>query len=85
MNGSHSPDLKSAKTSTPDTSFDKFSDQASDSSLEEEEEPESVTPACDALVHIAKMISEKSYEPAVPNALTKNYLQKVLFFSLYNC
>ena len=82
MNGSHSPDLKSDKT--PDTSFDKFSDQASDTSLEEEE-PESVTPTCDALVHIAKMISEKSYEPAVPNALTKNYLQKVLFFSLYKC
>ena len=81
MNGSAYPDLESDKTS--DTSFDKFSDQASDTSLEEE--PDSVTPTCDALVHIANVISEKTYEPTVPNALTKNYLQKVLVFSLYNC
>ena len=78
MNGSAYPDLESDKTS--DTSFDKLSDQASDTSLEEEE-PESVTPTCDALAHIANVISEKTYEPTVPNALTKNYLQKVLVFS----
>lgn len=81
MNGSASPDLESDKTS--ETSFNKFSDQGSDTSLEEEE-PESVTPTCEALVHIANVISEKSYEPTVPNALTKNYLQKVLVYSLYN-
>lgn len=57
-------------------SSDPESDKSSDTSLEEEAE-ESVTPTCDALVNIANMISEKSYEPAVPNALTRNYLQEV--------
>ena len=65
-------------------SSDPESDKSSDTSLEEE--AESVTPTCDALVNIANMISEKSYEPAVPNALTRNYLQEVatlLIFELY--
>ncbi len=64
MNGSVSSDPESDKSLS-----------SSDTSLEEESE--SVTPACDALVNIANMISEKSYEPAVPNALTRNYLLEV--------
>ena len=60
-------------------SSDPESDKSSDTSLEEESE--SVPPTtCDALVKISNVISEKSYEPAVPNALTRNYLQEVTIF-----
>ena len=63
-------------------SSDPESDKSSDTSLEEESE--SVPPACDALVQISNVISEKSYEPAVPNALTRNYLQEVTIFLCLN-
>lgn len=57
-------------------SSDPESDKSSDTSLDEEVS-ESVSPTCDTLVNIVNVISEKSYEPAVPNAVTKNYLQEV--------
>ena len=63
-------------------SSDPESDKSSDTSLEEESE--SVPPTCDALVQISNVISEKSYEPAVPNALTRNYLQEVTIFLCLN-
>ena len=56
-----------------------YASSGSDSSFEEEA-IESVTPNCDALVHIANMICKKSYEPVVPNNLTRNYLEKVINF-----
>ena len=63
-----------------------YASSGSDSSFEEEA-IESVTHNCDALVHIANMICKKSYEPVVPNNLTRNYLEKVINFPLnqLNC
>ena len=57
-------------------------DAESDHSTEAEEEQDPVTPRCDALRDLAAVIQEVSYQPALPDNVTKTYLQKVIDYLL---
>jgi len=51
-------------------------DAESDHSTEAEEEQDPVTPRCDALRDLAAVIQDVSYQPALPDNVTRTYLQK---------
>ena len=57
-------------------------DAESDHSTEPEEEQDPVTPRCDALRDLAAVIQEVSYQPALPDNVTRTYLQKVIDYLL---
>ena len=57
-------------------------DAESDHSIEPEEEQDPVTPRCDALRDLAAVIQDVSYQPALPDNVTRTYLQKVIDYLL---